>query len=245
MNELLDKTAVITGGGNGIGEAVLRLFAGEGVKTIIVADINEQKGEALAAQIRQKGCGCRFARTDISDPADIERLFDTVKSDCGKLDILVNCAGVCYVTPLEDAAGADWDMQININLRGTFLCCREALRMMEPNRYGKIVNVTSISGRIGGIRTSPGYVASKGGVISLTRSLAKGAAASGVNVNCVAPGVIDTDMTRSHGYYPNEIPLGRKGTAWEVAEVIMFLASDRASYLVGTTIDVNGGSYMG
>ena len=245
MNELLGKTAVITGGGSGIGEAVARLFADEGASRIVVADINEQKGEALAAQINQTGCSCKFIKTDISDPAQITRLFEAAKEHCGKLDILVNCAGICHVTPLKDAAGEDWDMQIDINLRGTFLCCREALAMMEPNRYGKIVNVTSISGRVGGIRTSAGYVASKGGVISLTRSLAKGAAPNNVNVNCVAPGVIDTEMTKSHEYHPGEIPMGRKGAAKEVAEVVAFLASDRASYLVGTTIDVNGGSYMG
>jgi NAD(P)-dependent dehydrogenase (short-subunit alcohol dehydrogenase family) len=245
MNELLGKTAVITGGGNGIGEAVCRLFADEGARMIVVGDINEQKGEALAAQISQTGCSCRFVKTDVSDSAQIKRLFDAAKSHCGRLDILVNCAGVCHVTPLKDAAGEDWDMQININQKGTFLCCREALRMMEPNRYGKIVNVSSISGRVGGIRTSAGYVASKGAVISLTRSLAKNAAAHNINVNCVAPGVIDTDMTRSQEYHPNEIPMGRKGTAKEVAEVVAFLASDRASYLAGTTIDINGGSYMG
>jgi 3-oxoacyl-[acyl-carrier protein] reductase len=115
---------------------------------------------------------------------------------------------------------------------------------MLPNKYGKIVNVSSVSGRIGGIRTSPGYVASKGAILSLTKSLAKEAAPAGVNVNCVAPGVIITEMTKKHQYFPNEIPMGRKGTAKEVANVILFLASNRSSYLAGVTIDVNGGSYM-
>ena len=246
MNELKGKIAVITGGSNGIGEATCRLFADEGAKVVIVADINEKRAEELVTYInKDTSCAGIFIKTDVSDPEDISRLFNTIKNGYNSLDILVNCAGICNVTPVDDVTEDDWSAQININLRGTFLCSREAMRMMKPKRYGKIVNVSSISGRIGGIRTSAGYVSSKGAVISLTKSLAKEAAAYNININCVAPGVIDTDMTESMGFYPNEIPLGRKGTAKEVAEVIAFLAGDRASYLVGTTIDINGGSYMG
>jgi 3-oxoacyl-[acyl-carrier protein] reductase len=245
MNELKDKITLITGGGSGIGAAAAMLFAMEGAKAVVIADVNEQAASGVVSEIKEKaGVECSFVKTDVSKEEEVKKLFAFVKDRYGTLDALVNSAGVCRTIPLMESTVKDWREQIAINLEGTLFCAKEAFAIMLPKKYGKIVNISSVSGRTGGIRTSPGYVASKGAILSLTKSLAKEAAPAGVNVNGVAPGVIITEMTKTHKYFPSEIPMVRKGTAEEVANVILFLASDRASYLAGVTIDVNGGSYM-
>lgn len=245
MNEIKDMVAIVTGAGSGIGAATALLFAEEGARAVVLADVNEKGAAETIEKIRAATeCNAVFIRTDVADTEQIDRLFDQTLEKFGTLDILVNCAGICRVVPFLDSTDADWYRQLDINLSGTYHACKRALEIMRARRYGKIVNTASISGRIGGIRTSPGYVASKGAIISLTKSMAKDAAVWNVNVNAIAPGVIETEMTRLHEYHPEEIPMRRRGSARETANVILFLSSDRASYLEGVTIDVNGGSYM-
>ena len=246
MNELRDKIAVITGAAGGIGAATALAFAAEGAAAVVVADVNEAAASAVVKKVAAAGsCACRFVKTDISDPGGIEALFRTLKADFPRLDILVNCAGICPVAPPEEITIEGWDRVMAINLRGTFLCCREALGIMKGQRGGAIVNVSSISGRIGGIATGVDYAASKGGIISLTMSLAKTGGPHGINVNAVAPGFIHTEMTKDFTHFdPAAVPLRRIGEPEDVADVIVFLASRRARYITGQTIDINGGVYM-
>jgi len=247
MNELTNKFAIITGGTGGIGAATAITFAKEGAKGIIVAALDVKKSVAVIEKIKNTAdCNCIFVKTDISNYKEIKNLFEIVLKTFNTLDILVNCAGICTVESLEDIGEKEWDKVMNINLRGTYLCSKEAIKIMKAKKYGKIVNVSSISGRIGGIVTGINYITSKGGIISLTMSLAKVCGPYNINVNCVAPGFIYTEMTKNFKHFNVEtVPLRRIGTPEDVSDVIMFLASERSKYITGATIDVNGGVFMG
>jgi NAD(P)-dependent dehydrogenase (short-subunit alcohol dehydrogenase family) len=246
MNELHDTVAIITGAANGIGAATALAFAREGARGVVIADVNEEAGRACVQNISaESSCSCRFFRTDVGIPRDIEALFDFIRAEFSRLDVLVNCAGVCPVLPPEEITVGQWDRTLSINLRGSFLTCQAALGIMKGQRSGAIVNVSSISGRIGGIAAGVDYSASKAAIIALTMSLAKSAGPFGITVNAVAPGFIRTEMTKGFGHFdPATVPLRRIGEPDDVADVIVFLASRRARYVTGETIDVNGGVYM-
>jgi len=246
MNELKDSIAIITGAGSGIGMAAVECFASEGAKGIIIADIETTASTELASKIsRNYPVRCEFIKTDIGNSDDIEDLFKRCMAVFKRLDVLVNCAGICNTFSIEEIDGFKWDKLMSVNLRGTYLCCREALSIMKKQGSGKIINVSSISGRVGGIATGIDYATSKGAIITLTMSFAKAAGPYGINVNAIAPGFIDTSMTQNYTHFnPETVPLKRKGTPEEVADVILFLASHRSRYITGSTIDVNGGQYM-
>jgi Dehydrogenases with different specificities (related to short-chain alcohol dehydrogenases) len=247
MNEIKGKYAIITGGAGGIGASTAETFASEGAAGIVIADINGNKAYDTCGKIESDtGCKCVPIKTDVSLSSDIKSLFDEALDEFGTVDILVNCAGICPVGSIEEISEDKWDQVMDINLRGTYLCSREALFIMKKKRYGKIVNLSSISGRIGGIATGINYAASKGGILTLTMSLAKAAGPYNINVNCVAPGFIDTEMTKDFTHFKVEtVPMARIGKPDDVADVILFLASDRSRYVTGVTIDINGGVFMG
>lgn len=247
MNELKDKYAIITGASGDIGAATAFAFAREGASGIIIADVDRKRAERVVNEIvGETGIKCEFVETNIGKSEDIKKLLTICIDYFGRLDILVNCAGVCNTLQIEEIDELQWDRLMSINLRGTYLCCREAFSIMKKQQSGKIVNVSSISGRIGGIATGIDYATSKGGIIALTMSFAKAAGPYGINVNAVAPGFIDTEMTRDFTHFnPETVPLRRSGKPEDVADVITFLASDKSRYITGVTIDVNGGMYMG
>jgi 3-oxoacyl-[acyl-carrier protein] reductase len=247
MFELKDKYAIITGASGGIGAATALAFAREGAGGIIIADIDRKRAESAAAAITgETGVRCEFVEANIGNSEDIKKLFKTVINLFGRLDILVNCAGICNTFQIEEIDEKKWDRLMSINLRGTYLCCREAYAIMKKQYSGKIVNVSSVSGRVGGFTTGIDYATSKGAIITLTMSFAKAAGPYGINVNAVAPGFIDTEMTKDFTYFnPETLPLRRAGKPEDVADVITFLASDKSRYITGVTLDVNGGQYMG
>jgi 3-oxoacyl-[acyl-carrier protein] reductase len=246
VNELKDKVAVVTGAGGGIGAATALAFAREGAAGVVIADMNGDAAAAAAEAVRREGsCRAEAVTTDVSDPASIERLFARAAEAFGRLDALVNCAGICTQTSLDETTVAQWDKVMAVNLRGAFLASREAIRLMRRGKGGAIVNVSSISGRIGGIATGMDYCASKGALITLTMSLAKAAAPFGIIVNAVAPGFVNTGMTKGFTHFdPKSVPLGRIGEPDDVADVIVFLSSARARYITGEIVNVNGGVYM-
>jgi len=246
MDELRDTVAIVTGAAGGIGAATARAFAREGARAVVIADVNDEAARAFLQGSGSEGrCAFRFVRTDVAAPRDVEELFDRTMAEFSRLDILVNCAGVCPVAPPEQITVEQWDRVMSINLRGTFLTCRNALAIMKKQKSGAIVNVSSISGRIGGIAAGVDYSASKAAIIALTMSLAKTGGPFGINVNAVAPGFIRTEMTKSFTHFdPATVPMRRIGEPEDVADVIVFLASRRARYITGETIDVNGGVYM-
>ena len=247
MNELKDKYAIITGASGGIGAATAFAFAREGASGIIIADIDRKRAESVVNEIvGETGTKCEFVETNIGKSEDVKKLFKTCIDYFARLDILVNCAGICNTFQIEEIDELQWDRLMSINLRGTYLCCREAFSIMKKQQSGKIVNISSISGRVGGIATGIDYATSKGGIIALTMSFAKAAGPYDINVNAVAPGFIDTEMTRDFTHFnPETVPLRRSGKPEDVADVITFLASDKSRYITGVTIDVNGGMYMG
>jgi 3-oxoacyl-[acyl-carrier protein] reductase len=247
MNELKGKYAVITGAAGGIGAATAKTFALEGASGIIISDINISKTyDIFRKVIDETDCRIISVRTDVSSGSDINDLFDTAMKHFGTVDILINCAGICPVGDIESIGEAEWDRAMDINLRSAYLCSRKVLPFMKANRYGKIINFSSISGRIGGIATGINYAVSKGGIITLTMSLAKDAGPYNINVNAVAPGFIDTEMTKNFTHFePGTVPLRRIGKPDDVADVVLFLASERSRYVTGVTIDINGGVFMG
>jgi 3-oxoacyl-[acyl-carrier protein] reductase len=244
MNELHDRIAVVTGAAGGIGAATVRAFVREGAAGIVLMDMNEGGAQNVAKAAQgETSCGFEIVRVDVGDPDNIMHAFQRVKEKYPRLDILVNCAGICTTSSLEDLKVPQWDRVMAINLRGTFLCSREAMGLMT--RGGRIINITSISGQIGGIATGMDYAASKAGIIALTMSLAKAGGPKGIIVNAVAPGFIRTEMTRSMSHFdPQSVPLKRIGEPEDVADVIVFLAGEGARYITGEIINVNGGWYM-
>lgn len=235
------QCAVVTGGASGIGKETALVLAERGASVLVLADRQQEAAEQAAAEIEQAtGRRCLPARLDVADPASVEALFQFVTAECGDLHILVNGAGVCPYLPIEEVDAERWDRTVDINLRGSFLCAREAFKRMKPRRFGKIVNIASVAARIGGLASGVDYVASKGGVVSMTYSFAKAGTPFGINVNGVAPGVIATPLSAAQEYPPGTII----GQARDVANVIAFLASEDARHVQGCTIDVTGGLYM-
>jgi len=244
---LKGKVVIITGGGGGIGLACALAFAAEGAR-VVVADVNAAAAERAA---REVGAGEQAiaARVDVTSPESIQSMFDAALAAFGRVDVLVNGAGILHRTPIDDLTVEEWDQVMAINLKGVFLCSQAALRVMKPQRSGKIVNLASMGGQLGGIVAGADYSSSKAGVLCFTKSLAKNAGPFGINVNAVNPGVIDTPMTKPWGpellqKRIDETPLGRLGTAEEVAQAVVFLASGAARFIHGTHLDVNGGVYM-
>ena len=240
--------AVVTGAGRGIGRAICLALARDGAD-VVVSDIDIDGARATAELVAAAGQRGYARQTDVASERQIVELIGGTARDHGGIDILVNNAGVVKLCPILELTAEQWDRTMAINLRGTFLASREALRVMCGQRHGRIVSISSLSAKIGGYAAPADYSASKAGIMTLTKSLALAGAEYGVNVNAVAPGPIDTDLTRAWGEDVNadfaaNIPFKRYGTAEEVADAVAFLASDRASYITGEIIDVNGGFHM-
>jgi Dehydrogenases with different specificities (related to short-chain alcohol dehydrogenases) len=245
MELVKGKTAVITRAASGIGAATSHRMADEGATGLMLVDIDLQRAWAIADEImKDTTCRCLAIQADVSSEVDAGKVFEKAADSIGGIDILVNSAGICKLADLYTLTMEQWDRTMNINLKGTFLFSREALKVMKIQKRGKIINVASQAGKIGGLIVGPDYPASKAGVLCLTKTLAKAAAPYNINVNSVAPGLIGTEMTKDFGYDESLVPLGRIGSPEEVADAILFLASDMSRYITGACIDVNGGMTM-
>jgi 3-oxoacyl-[acyl-carrier protein] reductase len=245
---LKDHVAIVTGAGSGIGRAIAEALAAEGAH-VSIWDVNETAARDAAEAIHGSGGAASHAAVDVSAAGAVRAAVDQVAGAHGRIDILVNNAGVCRVAPIAAISESDWDLVLAVNLKGTFLCSQAVMEVMKPRRRGKIINMGSVSGKVGGIAVGAHYSASKAAVMCLTKSLARELAPFNINVNAIAPGVIATDMTQAitggdWDRYLATIPLGRVGSVRDVAEVALFLASERAGYLTGEIIDVNGGQFM-
>jgi 3-oxoacyl-[acyl-carrier protein] reductase len=240
------KIALVTGAARGIGAQCARQLAENGAAAVIIVDMDETRGQKTAQELGQL-CRSAYYRTDVSSEEDVKALFQKVREEFGRLDILVNVAGICSTRTTFDETMESWDRIMNVNLKGGFLCMREAFLLMKEHGYGRIVNMASISGQVGGIRTSPAYAASKAGLICITKSFAKLGAKLGITVNALAPGLVDTDMTRDPDFHysVDEVPMGRVAETADIANTVLYLASDLAEYVTGQCVNVNGGMYMG
>ncbi|BAB80776.1 3-oxoacyl-[acyl-carrier-protein] reductase [Clostridium perfringens] len=245
---LKDKVAIVTGGTRGIGRAIALKLADQGANIVINYRNSDKEAEELKAILEEKGVKVLTVKCDISNFEDSKNLMDKCKEVFGKIDILVNNAGITKDTLIMRMKEEDFDNVIDVNLKGTFNCAKHASAIMLKQRFGKIINMTSVVG-IAGNAGQVNYSASKAGVIGLTKSLAKELGSRGITVNAVAPGFINTDMTASLSEKVKEeasknIPLKRLGDPEDVANLVGFLASDAANYITGQVINVDGGMVM-
>ena len=245
---LKDKVAIVTGGTRGIGRAIALKLADHGANIVINYRNSDKEAEELKAILEEKGVKVLTVKYDISNFEDSKNLMDKCKEVFGKIDILVNNAGITKDTLIMRMKEEDFDNVIDVNLKGTFNCAKHASAIMLKQRFGKIINMTSVVG-IAGNAGQVNYAASKAGVIGLIKSLAKELGSRGITVNAVAPGFINTDMTASLSEKVKEeasknIPLKRLGDPEDVANLVGFLASDAANYITGQVINVDGGMVM-
>ena len=248
MSDLTGKIALVTGGSRGIGRAICLGLAAKGATVIVNFNSSGDAAREVVAEIESNGGTAETWQADVSNEEQVTAMFKSITSNHGTIDILVNNAGMTRDNVIMMMKPEDFDTVINTNLRSTWLCCKTAVRTMMRKRTGSIINITSVVG-IAGNGGQTNYAASKAGIIGLTKSLAKEVAPRGINVNAVAPGFVETDMTADLSdeiktKATDAIPLGRMGTPEDIAKAVVFLASDDASYITGQTLVVDGGMVM-
>ena len=241
-----NKIVVVTGGGQGIGKAICLKFALVNGKVIII-DMNEETAKTVKDEIKEKGFDAVTYKGDVSDAKGMKAIFDEILSNYGRVDVLINNAGIVSTKSFMDSNEEDWDRIMNINLKGAFNTCRSVFPAMVAQKHGKIINIASIAGkRGGGIFGNTLYAASKAGVIGMTKGLAREGGPYGINVNAICPGATNTAMIEGftgekRENFLNTIPLRRFGEPEDVANMALFLASDMARQITGEISDVDGG----
>lgn len=244
----MSKSALVTGASRGIGRSIALQLADEGYNVAVNYAGNKEKAEAVVEEIKGKGVEAFAIQANVANPDEVKDMIQEVVSQFGSLDVLVNNAGITRDNLLMRMKEQEWDDVIDTNLKGVFNCIQKATRQMMKQRSGAIINLTSVVGAVG----NPGqanYVATKAGVIGLTKTAARELASRGITVNAVAPGFIVSDMTDAlsdelKDQMKSQIPLGRFGEDTDIANIVAFLASDKAKYITGQTIHVNGGMFM-
>ena len=242
-----DKVAVVTGASRGIGRSISLALAGQGAK-IVAVDIDPEATETFVAELKADGVEAVAVTGNVTDAADVDNMIKVAKETFGAVDILVNNAGITRDGLLLRMKDEDWDAVLTVNLKGAFLCTRAAAKVMTKQRSGRIINIASVVGQMGNAGQA-NYCASKAGLMGLTRSNARELAKRNVTVNAVAPGFIATAMTDAlpedkRQELAAQIPLERLGSADDIANAVLFLASDNSGYITGQVLGVNGGMYM-
>ena len=245
--ELKGKVALVTGGAQGIGKAVALMLARHGAD-VIVADVNLEKAAETAKELEAAGGRAMAVNVDVTRLGDVEKMVESALARFGRIDILINNAGIARDKLILRMAEEDWDTVLAVNLKGTFNCTKAVIKHMSKQRSGKIVNIASVVGEMGNAGQA-NYSASKAGVIGLTKTIAREFAQRGINVNAIAPGYIQTAMTdvlpeKAKEELQRMIPMERLGQPEDVAHAVLFLVSEASSYVTGQVLNVNGGIYM-
>ena len=245
--ELKEKVALVTGAAQGIGKAVALMLARHGAD-VIVADVNLEKAAETAREVEAAGRGAMAVKVDVTRLSDVEQMVESALGRFGKIDILINNAGIARDKLILRMTEEDWDAVLDVNLKGTFNCTKAVIKHMSKQRSGKIVNIASVVGEMGNAGQA-NYSASKAGVIGLTKTIAREFAQRGINVNAIAPGYIQTPMTdalpdKAKEELKRMIPMERLGQPEDVAHAVLFLVSEASSYITGQILKVNGGIYM-
>jgi 3-oxoacyl-[acyl-carrier protein] reductase len=246
--KLTGRVALVSGAARGIGKAIALTLAREGA-LVVITDVDQDGIQQVTQEIEKMGHQAKAVRADVSQRQEVQRLVSEAISTFGKIDILVNNAGIIRRGNFVEHNVQDWEKVLSVNLGGTFNCSQEVVPLMIKQGGGKIINITSIAGKVGDLASAPSYGASKGAMNTFTFSLARELAPYGINVNAIAPHAIETDMSREWSdekrrQIVESIPLKRLGTPEEVAEAVVFLASDGANFITGEILDVNGGYLM-
>jgi len=246
MLELPGRVALVTGASRGIGRAIAIALARQQA-TVVLADVLLDLARQVSEEIAASGGKTEAAAMDVADPAQVESVVQDVVGRLGRIDVLVNNAGIARDQLVMRMKRAEWDQVLLVNLTGAFVCTQAVLRPMMKQRFGRIVSISSVVGQMGNAGQA-NYAASKAGLIGFSKALAREVAARNITVNVVAPGLIDTDMTRAlaenvRNEWLAKVPLGRFGTPEDVASAVCFLASDEGAYVTGQVLAVNGGMY--
>lgn len=246
LMDLRGKTAIITGGARGIGAATAILLARHGADIAIFDLRKTEEAEKVVSAVRGEGRRCRFVPVDVANYKAVQDTKEIVENELGAPDILINNAGIALSNTMVNIPEEDWDTVIDVNLKGVYNTCKTFVPGMMDRRYGRVINVSSIAGRRGSIFGDVHYSSAKAGVIGFTKCLARITGPQNVLCNAVAPGIVKTDILSAVHEQQSQanIPLGRTATATEIAAVMLFLCAPMSSYVTGTVIDVNGGSYM-
>ena len=245
---LRGRVAIVTGGARGIGHSICLALANRGAD-IVVADVDHSGAQRTAGDVEQRPVQALPLCVDVSDRMSVKTMTEATLARFGRLDILVNNAGICPLNGLESIDDEEWQRVIAVNLTGPFLCSQEAIKPMVSQRWGRIVAISSVAGKIGGMKAGVHYAASKGGLIAMTLCIARQYAEFGITANVIAPGQIETDMisgwaSEAKRAFVDRIPVGRLGQPRDVAAAVAFLASEEAGFITGEVLDVNGGFMM-
>lgn len=249
MREFEGRKAIVTGGGRGIGSAIAFRLAMAGAE-VMIADIDASQAEKTAKELSGKCVRIIAAQVDVTQEKSVKEMIETALKEFSKVDILINNAGIMFRTRIQDITLEEWQKTMQVNLTGPFLCTQAALPSMKKNGYGRIVNISSSAGRSVSTLGGAHYTASKAGLLGFTRAVAKDVATFGITVNAICPGLIDTKMTRDTTTkeelekFINSFPIRRLGLPVEIGDLVVFLCSDKASYITGASIDINGGDLM-
>lgn len=241
-----DRVAIVTGSAQGLGRAMVERIASDGVK-VVITDVNEEKINLAVEELTSKGYDVFGAKCDVTNRDEIRALGEKVIEKYGKLDIIVNNAGITKDSSFKKMTDAQWDAVMTVDLKSVFLVSQELVKYLEANGYGRIINISSLAGMMGNFGQA-NYSAAKAGVVGLTKTLSIELGKKNITVNAIAPGFINTEMTKvipedRKKVMIAEIPVGRPGEPEEIAAVVAFLASDEAGFVSGTVINVNGGNY--
>lgn len=243
------EVAIITGAAQGIGKAIAQALCKQGAKAAVL-DIDAQKGQECVREIIAAGGDAQFFACDVASVDEIKASVQAVADAFGRIDILVNNAGILHTTPIEDIVEEEWDRICDVNLKSVFFMSQQVLPYMKQQKSGKILNISSVAGRMGGKANGLGYTATKAGMIGLTYGFATRLAKHNINVNVIAPGTTQTDILKAIApdkleALSDSIPLNRLGRPEEIADAAVFLVSKQASFITGAVLDINGGMFVG